>query len=102
VNDEVEAGLDFLRRYEGIGFAVRDIEDALGLEYKTLASAFNVLEKDRKEGMAGLKRVGVKRPGSSRVYQGFMYVGAGYPEGSGCAVRGFGWAEKRQTVWGNR
>ncbi|MEY9858506.1 hypothetical protein ABH935_004121 [Catenulispora sp. GAS73] len=94
MNEKVQAGLEFLKRYEGIGFAVRDIEDALGLECNTLASAFNVLEKDREEGEAGLKRVGVVRPGSSRVYQGFMYVVTGRTEGSEFVVRGFGWAEK--------
>lgn len=102
MTEDERAGLEFLKLYEGIAFAVRDIEKAVGIDYRTLAPALGRFADQRKE---GLERATVKRPESSYdynksvdEYQGFRYVGERCVGDRGqFVVRGTAWLEESET-----
>lgn len=102
MTEDERAGLEFLRLYEGVAFAVRDIEKAVGIDYDTLASAFGRFVD---QGREGLERARVKRPESSydynksmSEYQGFRYVGERRVGDRGqFVVRGTAWLGESET-----
>lgn len=72
MTDAVQRGLEFLKAHRNEAFAVRAIEEVLGLKPKTLASGFNDLVKT---GNVGIERTDATDPGTKRVNRGFKYVG---------------------------